>query len=138
MRRAVIAGIGAALAGGLLAVAVSAHTTHYESAVNINAGTSGTTHNYFYGAVTSPKAKCAPDRKVRVFKRRLGDDLKFGSDTSHEGASPGAGPYTVEAPTGDIPEGDYYSTIKSRDLAPSGAHDHICKGDKSSTLDVGP
>ena len=138
MRRALIAGIGAALAGGLLAVVVAAHTTSYESNVNMNAYTSGAANNYFWGAVTSPKPACAPDRKVRVFRKRSGDDSKFGSDTSLEGPSPGSGPYTVTAPTGDTPEGKYYAKIKARDLRPGGAHAHICEGAKSPTVAVGP
>lgn len=138
MRRALIAGVGAALAGGLLAVVVSAHTTSYESNVNINAFTSGVVGNYFYGAVTSPKPACAPKRKVRVLRKKPGDDSRFGSDTSLEGPSPGSGPYTVTAPTGDIPEGDYYAKVKPRDLAGGKAHTHLCKGAESSALAVGP
>ena len=138
MRRALSAGVSAALAGGALAVVVSAHTTHYESNVNIGGFTSGNVGNYLSGGVTSPNDKCAPDRKVTVFREAGSDDVKFGSDVSEVGTTPGVGDYLVNAPSGDIPSGDYYSRVKKRDLRKGRAHDHICDRAKSSPLDVGP
>ena len=139
MRRALIAGTAAALAGALLAVAVSAHTTHYESSVNINAFTNGSVGNYFYGAITSSKPACAPKRKVIIFEGAGGpDDTKFGSETSIDSGTPGVGSYTITAPSGDIPSGDYYSKAKRRDLRKGRAHDHVCDRAKSSMLEVFP
>jgi hypothetical protein len=135
--RVIAAGGVAALAGCLLAVAVAAHTTRYASSVQLHAFTNETTNNYFYGVVSSPNSRCAGDRKVRIYRKAEGADPKFGSDVSQQAPS-GDGPYTVTAPTGDIPTGSYYSQAAKRDLRPGPRHAHICKGARSSDLDVGP
>ena len=102
-RRVIAACAIAAVAGGLLAVGVAAHTTRDESNVNLNAFTTGVDNNYFYGAVTSPNIKCAPDRRVRVFRKRPGDDRLFATRRSIDGGVPGSAAYTVTAETGDLP-----------------------------------
>ena len=123
-------------AGGLLAVGVAAHTTHYPSSVEINAQTNINTGDYVYGVVTSPNSHCAAHRRVGVFRRRPGHDAKLGSDVSQH--SPNGGPYTVTAPTGDLPPGPYYAHAKKRDLRPGPRHAHICRGATSDDLVVGP
>jgi len=136
--RMVAATVIAAVAGGVLAVAVAAHTTRDESNVNLNAFTSGVDNNYVYGAVTSPKPACAPDRKVRVFRKRPGDDKLLASRRSIDGGVPGSATYTVNAETGDLPQGVYYAQIRRRDLKPGDNHKHLCTGARSNELPVGP
>ena len=127
----------APVAGGLLAVGVAAHTTRHDSSLSLNAFTSGSQNNYFYGAVTSASSKCV-ERKVRVFRKEVGADEKYDSERSIVSGS-GNGTYTVTAPNkGDLPQGTYYAQIKKRDLKPGNRHDHICRGAKSSEQSVGP
>jgi hypothetical protein len=135
-RRTILAGLVAALAGSLVAVAL-AHTTTFKSSLSINAYTSGGSNEYVWGVVTSESPKCAAGWKVRVFRRRHGDDAKLGAVPSNDAAS-GLGGYTVTAPTGNLPQGPYYSQVRKRDLRPGPAHDHICKGSESPEVDVGP
>jgi hypothetical protein len=135
-RRLVAAGVLAALAGGVLAVAVAAHTTHYGSSLAINAFTSGTMDNYFYGVVNSPSSRCVVGRKVSVYRRQPGRDEKLGSDVSQQAST--VGPYTVTSPSGDLIPGSYYSQTRKRDLKPGRRHAHICRAATSSPLDVGP
>ena len=127
----------AALGGGVLAVAVAAHTTHYSSSLEIHAGTVGTMDNYVYGVVRSPNEHCVGERKVRVYRKVQGTDKKLGADTSQH-VSSGVGPYTVTAPSGDLHPGAYYSQTDKRDLRRGPRHAHICRGATSDDLDVGP
>jgi hypothetical protein len=126
--RVVLAGGLAAIAGGALAVGVAAHTTHSPSDVAINAGS-----DYFYGTVSSPEADCLPGRRVRVFRKRHGDDKLFGAERSLETT----GSYTVTESDVNLRGGPYYARIKKRDLRPqSQKHDHICGAATSNTTTV--
>lgn len=116
---------------------VAAHTSHSASALTINAFTIGTADNYVYGAVSSPNSRCVAGRKVRVFRKTQGSDSLLGADVSLQSPS-GTGPYTVTAPTGDLPEGRYYSEMRKRDLRPGNRHTHRCSGATSDRLSVGP
>jgi hypothetical protein len=129
--RTVLLGAVALAAGGLLAVGVAAHTSHTPSSLTINAGA-----GYFYGNVTSPKEKCRPHRRVRVFRKRPGNDKLYGAEKSLGGMNLGS--YTVEESTApDV--GTYYAEIKKRDLrAGSDRHDHICGRATSNTVVVEP
>ena len=125
-------------AGALLAVGVAAHTSSHDSALSLNAYTTGVSNNYFWGAVTSPSSKCVGGRRVFVFRRQPGDDAKLGSDVSL-GPPAGAGSYTVTAPAkGDLQQGTYYSEVRRYDRKPGPRHDHICRGAKSEPVPVGP
>ncbi|MEO8092257.1 MAG: hypothetical protein ABI726_06075 [bacterium] len=135
--RVIAVGALAALAGCLLAVGVAAHTTHSSSALQLNVYTSGSVSNYVWGVVSSPNPRCVAGRRVRVYRKAPGPDPEFGSDISLESPS-GNGPYTVTAPTGDLPEGLYYSQLRKRDLRPGRRHAHICKGARSNEQVVGP
>lgn len=132
----IAAGVLAAVAGGLVAVAL-AHTTSFKSSLSINAYTVGGSNEYVWGVVTSESEKCAAGWKVRVFRKRHGDDAKLGAVPSN-GPESGLGGYTVTAPTGNLKSGLYYSQVRKRDLKPGPAHDHICKGSESADVDVGP
>jgi hypothetical protein len=131
IRRAVLVGGLAALAGGALAVGVTAHTGHIPSEITINAGS-----DYFYGAVSSPKASCEKGRRVRVFRRKPGRDKLFGAERSL-GGQLNLGQYTVTESDVNFRGGAYYSKIRKHDLKPSsGSHDHICRGASSNTTTV--
>ena len=134
--RVLVAGAVAAIVGGALAVGVAAHTSQTASELRINAFTSGGTDEYAYGAITSASGRCLGGRKVRVFEKRPGTDTLLGADISQRAS--GVGPYTVTAPTGNIPQGRYYAQVKRVDTSPRGAHAHICKGARSGGLNVGP
>lgn len=129
--RVVLGGLLAAALGGLLAVGVAAHTTQTASTVGI---TGGVNDDYVYGAVSSQKAKCAPKRKVRLYRERAGDD-KLVDETSSLDPS---GAYTIEAATGTFPTGTYYSKARKRDLDPGPQHSHICQGAKSDKIPIEP
>jgi hypothetical protein len=70
MRALAIGALAAAL-GGVLAVGVSAHTDRYDSEIEITAGINS---DYVYGGLNSPKASCEPKRKVKLYRKRAGDD----------------------------------------------------------------
>ena len=135
--RLVAVGASAAVAGCLLAVAVAAHTTHYASSLDLHAYTSGAMDNYVYGTVSSPNSDCVAERKVHVYRKTPGADAKLGADVSN-GPVSGVGPYTVTDPSGDLPEGSYYSETRRRDLKPGPHHAHVCRGATSDALAVGP
>jgi hypothetical protein len=124
----------AAAVGAVFAVAVVAHTSRTDSDISLFGFTSGGADEYFYGDIASAKGACEPNRKVRIFRKRPGDDALYDATRSLEPA----GSYTVTAATGNLPQGDYYSHIRKRDLKPGKRHEHLCKGAKSAELDVGP
>jgi hypothetical protein len=126
----------AVLVGGVLAVGVAAHTTRHDSDLNLNAFTSGGVNEYFYGSLSSPHEPCEPDRRIRIFRKRPGDDKLYVATRSLE--PPNSGSYTVDDTTGNIPQGVYYSHVKSSELKRSRRHTHVCKGARSTELDVGP
>jgi hypothetical protein len=124
----------ALLAGAVAAVGVAAHTTRTDSDISLNGFTSGGADEYFYGDIASSNPDCEPARKVRIFRKRPGDDRLYDATRSLQPA----GSFTVTAETGNLPQGDYYSHIRKRDLKPGKRHKHLCKGAKSAELDVGP
>jgi hypothetical protein len=133
--RAVFGGVLALLAGGALAMTAAAHVTSSPTSLAVTLAPS---ESYLYGTVDSPKNPCEPDRRVRLMRVRPGDDKLIAADRSLDGGG-GTVHYTVETPTGDpLSPGSYYSQVKKLDLAPGSTHDHICKADRSSRVDVGP
>ena len=127
--RSLLPGLGAVAAGGLLAVGVTAHTTRSPSSVTIAIPPS---ESYVYGAVSSPKQKCEPRRKVKVFRKRSGDDKLFGATRSPSDN----GTYTITAETGTLPQGTYYSRVLKRDLSPGARHNHLCRAARSTNEQV--
>ena len=132
-RGALVAAL-AAIAGGVLAVGVAAHTSRDPSSISITVPPS---ESYLYGVVSSPNADCPPHRKIRVFRTRPGDDKLF-RRTHSLGPAHGFGQYTVSVETGTLRSGIYYSKVKESDLKPGDRHAHICKGDRSDEVGVGP
>jgi hypothetical protein len=133
-RRGIVIGALAALAGGLLGATVAAHTTSSPADVSLGGYTSGGVSEALSGTITTVKPACYEGRKVFVYRKKSGDDLKFGADRAQETTAE----YTVTAPTGNVPQGTYYSRIRKFDLAHSAAHEHVCEGDRSQNFDAGP
>ena len=115
---------GALVAGVALGAGIaSAHEVHYNSNVSmVLVGTMGGIRAQ--GEVNSPKAGCEPDRLVKLFHKDGGPDTKVGKDTTNNN-----GEYQINM--GTSPDGGtYYAKVIKRNIG-SGAHDHICNGDKS-------
>ena len=126
--RVAIGGTLALVAGGALAAAVAAHTTHTPTTLTLNAGS-----DYFYGNVSSVDPDCLGHRRVRVFRARSGADKLFGAERSLETT----GSYTVTESDVNFRGGPYYARVKKRDLRPdSRKHDHICGSATSATTTV--
>ncbi|MFI5025232.1 MAG: hypothetical protein ACHQCI_00565 [Solirubrobacterales bacterium] len=132
MRALAIGALAAAL-GGVLAVGVSAHTDRYDSEIEITAGINS---DYVYGGLNSPKASCEPKRKVKLYRKRAGDDELI--EASHSIGNAGGATWTIEAPGGTFTTGTYYSKARKRDLAPGQAHSHICRGATSDEIPIEP
>jgi hypothetical protein len=111
----------AALGAGI----ASAHETHYNSNVSMTfVGIPMTGHTAARGEVNSSKSGCEPDRLVKLFHVDGGPDTKKGKDKTNNN-----GEYQIDM--GKMPQtGKYYTKVIKRNIG-SGAHDHICDGDKS-------
>ena len=132
--RALLGGVMALLAGSALAVTAAAHVASSPTSLAITLPPS---ESYVYGTVSSPKAVCEPDRRVRLMRRRQGDDKLIAADRSFDGGANVQ--YTVDTPTGDaLNPGSYYSQVKRIDLAAGSAHDHFCEADRSPRVEVEP
>jgi hypothetical protein len=133
--RVLVGGLLALLAGGAVAVTAAAHVTSSPTSLAVTLPPS---ESYVYGTVSSPSAPCEPDRRVRLVRKRPGDDRLIAADRSFDGGS-GTVQYTVDTPMGGpLSPGSYYSQVKKVDLAPGSAHDHICKAARSARVDVEP
>jgi hypothetical protein len=133
-RGTLVAGTLALLAGAALAVTAAAHTTSSPTSLAITLPPS---ESYVYGTVSSPKAACEPDRRVRLLRKRQGDDKLIAADRSFDAGS-GVAQYTVDSPDGEaLNAGSYYSQVKRIDLAAGSAHDHLCNADRSARVTVG-
>ncbi len=132
--RILLAGALALAAGCSIAIVASAHVSSSPTSLAVTLPPS---ESYVYGTVSSPKPKCEPDRRVRLVRKRSGDDELIAADRSFDG---GAGvQYTVDTPMGDpLNPGTYYSEVKRVDLAAGSAHDHICKATRSPRVHVEP
>jgi hypothetical protein len=128
----------AAIAGGLLAVGVAAHSDRYPTEMSATIQTANTITDHIRGRLLSSRTACAPDRKVRVFRKRPGDDQQIASDFSGTFTETIGSPYTVAVPGGDFSPGVYYAHAKRRDLRPGARHDHVCKGKRSQDFSVTP
>src|ERR671923_1920311 len=105
-----------------------AHTVHFASSVSITVCCATDGLWDFGGEVTSPKARCEPQRTVKLFRKRSGTDQLMGRDrTNSEGA------WHVEPDPS--PAGTYYARVTRKDIGGPG-HDHICDPDRSPDLEV--
>ncbi len=118
----------------MLAVGVSAHTDRYDSEIEITAGVNA---DYVYGGLDSPKASCEPKRKVKLYRKRAGDDELI--EASHSIGNAGGATWTIEAPRRHaLPPGPTTPRPARRDLAPGPAHSHICRGATSDEIPIEP
>ncbi len=81
----------------------------------------------FHGRVTSSKAACEKDRKVKVYREQSGPDGLLASTRTDDD---GRWEYLAGQLTGD-----FYAKIRRTDVGPQG-HDHVCKGDRSNSVSV--
>lgn len=85
--------------------------------------------DYFSGRLISQKPRCEQDRRVRVFRKVPGDDIRMGADISDE-----EGRWRVEFE--DPPNDTYYAKTGRKVLKNSPAHLHICKRARSQDMIV--
>jgi hypothetical protein len=81
----------------------------------------------FHGRVTSSKAACEKDRKVKIYREQSGPDGLLASTRTDDD---GRWEYLAGQLTGD-----FYAKIRRTDVGPQG-HDHVCKGDRSKSVSV--
>jgi len=129
-RMTALAIVIAALGGASIA---EAHSTTYR-----------TTSSFAFGAV--PEAAlgfindgvgnqdCRKGRIVKLYRVRSGRDLLLGRDRSGTPVGNGDGHWTVHANLGNA---RYYARIKQKNIG-TGAHRHICRAYRTSTLRYHP
>ena len=85
----------------------------------------GPNSSYYEGSITSSKKSCANDRKVIMYRKADGPDLKLGATRSERRGDLGYS-WTIES-SEPLAEGKYYAK------APATKE---CAGDKSPTISV--
>ena len=126
MKRVALAVTAAAVGAGLAAPAAIAGgaETHIEFDLIEYVGIEGET--VYRGEIFSDRRKCLLDRKVTVFRKRSGDDLKIGTTEANED-KPGEFGWALYKP-GPPKSGVYYAKAK----AITG-----CLADKSAQYGIG-
>jgi hypothetical protein len=119
-RRVLAAGVAAFLFAAPVAGAGGKAETKVHFTVLIETGSDG---SYFEGSIESSKKRCANDRKVSVYRKRGGPDLKIGSTRSERRGDLGY-EWIVESDDPLVP-GKYYAKAGTT---------NSCQGDKSPTL----
>jgi len=86
----------------------------------------GPNSSYYEGSITSPKKSCANERKVIMYRKADGPDLKLGSTRSERRGNLGYS-WAIDS-SEPLAEGKYYAK------APATKE---CASDKSPTISVG-
>lgn len=81
----------------------------------------------FKGQVISARASCEQDRRVLLYKVRPGADSLIGTDRTND-----EGRWRIDRAN---PHGSFYAKIFRREVQGYG-HFHVCRGDKSQTIQV--
>ena len=111
----------AAIAAGAVPTTAGAHDQRFAGKVTIRENPD------FHGRVTSSKAVCVSDRKVKIYREQSGPDGLLASTRTD---ADGRWEYLAGQLTGD-----FYAKIRRTDVGPQG-HDHVCRGDRSKSVSV--
>lgn len=109
---------------GVLALApgiAGAHDERFDGKVTIR------TNPDFHGRVISEKGACERQRRVQIYREQSGPDGLFDTATTD---ADGRWERLVSQLTGE-----FYAKIRRRAVGGPG-HDHICKGDRSPSVQV--
>lgn len=115
--------LGVAIVGVLMFACglAGAHNVRFDDKVTIR------TNPDFHGRVFSRKARCEKQRTVQIYREESGPDGLFASTKTD---ADGRWERLVSQLTGD-----FYARITRRDIGSPG-HDHVCKGDRSPSVNV--
>jgi hypothetical protein len=69
----------------------------------------------FKGKIDSPKSNCIPDRKVKLIRKKNGDEKKVGDDKTN-----GKGKFQIDLGSGPPKDGKYYAEAKSATVGDNG------------------
>jgi hypothetical protein len=69
----------------------------------------------FKGKIDSPKSNCIPDRKVKLIRKKSGDEKKVGDDKTN-----GKGKFDIDLGSGAPKEGKYYAEVKAATVGNNG------------------
>ena len=120
MKRALLVSI--ALLALLVPAASAKAPTSFNSTITI-----GKALPLYHGKVRSrTQSNCEPDRRVRLYKKVSGPDVRVGRDRTDE-----AGKWKIKVPNGDLKPGQrYYATV----LAQKPGNQIYCQFDRSDTV----
>lgn len=107
-----------------------AHTVRWRTTASFGLTASG--GEAALGTVSSPRAGCVKNRKVKLFLVRPGRDRQVGVDR-RTGVPTGSGDGYFVIPTDLRPGRRYYAVVVKKNLG-SGRHRHICKQYRTSAL----
>ena len=69
----------------------------------------------FEGKIDSEKSGCIPDRKVKLYRKKSGDDKKLGGEKTNN-----KGKFTIDVGTPPIKDGTYYAEVEQAKIGDSG------------------
>jgi len=106
----------------------AAHTTSYNSQIQITGSVGATVQDFqVYGEVHSPKGRCVPNRKVKIFSITPNGLKLIDTDrTSRNGFFFGGGNFGNEVNGARV-------KVVRRDIGPRG-HVHLCRSDTDTML----
>jgi hypothetical protein len=84
----------------------------------------------FKGKIDSSKGGCVPDRKVRLYRKKSGDEDKIGGDRTNDKGK-------FEIKLGSVPpkSGKYYAEVKQTKIGSSGSK-KTCLGRTSGSIKI--
>ena len=69
----------------------------------------------FEGKIDSDKSGCIPDRKVKLYRKKSGDEKKLGGDKTNN-----KGKFSIDVGTPPLKDGTYYSEVEQAKIGSSG------------------
>jgi hypothetical protein len=69
----------------------------------------------FKGKIDSEKGGCVSDRKVKLYRKKNGDDKKLGGDETN-----GKGKFSIDVGSAPPKDGTYYAEVKQATIGGSG------------------
>ncbi|MFN8160493.1 MAG: hypothetical protein U0R52_05545 [Solirubrobacterales bacterium] len=127
-RLAALAVALAALAPAAPAAAAGSRTYRNTLSVLFRSGPAG---DQFRGRVHSARRDCLGGRRIAIFRKRPGADLRLGSTRSREG-----GHWRIDPPGGTVAPGRYYAVMRRKVLERGGGEVKQCAAVQTPALRV--
>ena len=107
--------IGAALAAMIAPASALAGGTSYPTSFTKFKYEIDNGQASFKGKIDSPKSNCIPDRKVKLIRKKNGDEKKVGDDKTN-----GKGKFAIDLGSGPPKDGKYYAEVKAATVGNNG------------------